>query len=550
MDNKQDLKIDLMMVDMPEANSPVIREQRNKDWVTFGEDNDYFTYLIELYKKSAIHKSLVDGITRRIIGGGFDVLTSSVEGKAKAKNLLSDKELFKFTLDFKLLGNAAFWVTTNKAGVPIKLEHLPFQKIRPQKSEETIEGWWFSKDWENYRKKDNEPEFYEAWTPEKKAGIYIYVLQEYFPDMFYFGLPDYIGGLKAIEQDIEIADYHLSNIKMGFSASTIISWNTGIPTPQQQDELNRKFKQKFTGSKGGKFVLLFGNRKDEHPEITAAPIPDADKQYEFLSKETRNNIIVAHRVTSPMLLGIRQETGLGNNADEITVANDLFDKVVIAPYRRSIIEFLEPLFVDSGVGGRLKFEPFQLKEIDKILDENHVPSILSYLDNEGESEEELLKDCILVDEEELEGDDELKVKTELLSDWGVTPNNLSKYDVKSKEENGVWLVRYQYALARKYGGEPDIIDTSRNFCKHMMSSAKEGNRVYKREVLEKLNNSEFGSYNIFWYKGSYNCRHVWKRKLYFKSNETEKVRPVGNVPYVVRRLNDSRATSANTPVKK
>lgn len=502
MDNKQNLKIDLMMVDMPEANSPVIREQRNKDWVTFGEDNDYFTYLIELYKKSAIHKSLVDGITRRIIGGGFDVLTSSVEGKAKAKNLLTDNELFKFTLDFKLLGNAAFWVTTNKAGVPIKLEHLPFQKIRPQKSEEVIEGWWYSKDWENYRKKDNEPEFYEAWTPERKAGVYIYVLQEYFPDMFYFGLPDYIGGLKAIEQDIEIADYHLSNIKMGFSASTIISWNTGIPTPQQQDELNRKFKQKFTGSKGGKFVLLFGNRKDEHPEITAAPIPDADKQYEFLSKETRNNIIVAHRVTSPMLLGIRQETGLGNNADEITVANDLFDKVVIAPYRRSIIEFLEALFVDSGVGGRLKFEPFQLgkQEIDKILDE--------WLENYGEE----------INDKEWELAEENKVddKLELVSTGTARPNAYSEQD-GTLQDGRRYRVRYSYEPKRA-GSD------SRLFCQKMTSV----NKVYRKEDILQMGqmavNAGFGpngsnTYSIWQYKGGPNCHHFWMRKVFLSKGK-------------------------------
>lgn len=192
----------------------------------------------------------------------------------------------------------------------------------------------------------------------------------------------------------------------------------------------------------------------------------------------------------------------------------------------------------------------------KILTEEESDWLNAELDNLGESEEDLLGDgFICVDEQDCEGDDELSVKmaqVELMSAWGVNPDNLSKYDVQAKDKSGVWLVRYQYDLARplKQRGEPAIIDTSRKFCNHQIDNAKNGNRVYKREVLENLNNPEFGSYNVFWYKGSYNCRHVWVRKIYFKSYDDGVTRPVGNVPYVAKRVNDSRATKQNTPVRK
>ena len=119
-------------------------------------------------------------------------------------------------------------------------------------------------------------------------------------------------------------------------------------------------------------------------------------------------------------------------------------------------------------------------------------------------------------------------------------------------DRGMWLVRYQYSLAKQLErkGEPDLIDTSRNFCITQIDNAKNGNRVYKRELIENLSNPDFGSYNLFWYKGSYNCRHVWKRKLFFKSYDEPKARPVGNVPYVANRVNDKRATTKNRPVKR
>jgi len=192
----------------------------------------------------------------------------------------------------------------------------------------------------------------------------------------------------------------------------------------------------------------------------------------------------------------------------------------------------------------------------KILTEEESEWLNAELDSLGESENDLLNDGFnCVEEEDCDGDDELSVKfanVELMSAWGVNPDNLSKYDVQAKDKSGVWLVRYQYDLAKelKNRGESAIIDRSRTFCKHQIDSAKNGNRVYKREVLENLNNPEFGSYNVFWYKGSYNCRHVWKRKIYFKSYDDNKTRPVGNVPYVANRVNDTRATTKNRPVKR
>jgi len=137
-----------------------------------------------------------------------------------------------------------------------------------------------------------------------------------------------------------------------------------------------------------------------------------------------------------------------------------------------------------------------------------------------------------------------------MSAWGVSPDNLSKYDIKKKDGEGIWLVRYQYDIAQKFASQGKVIDTTRIFCKHMVDRTDSGNRVYKREVLEDLRNPEFGSYNIFWYKGSYNCRHVWKRKIYFKSYDSKGANPVGNVPYVVARTSDKRATTVNERVKK
>lgn len=113
-------------------------------------------------------------------------------------------------------------------------------------------------------------------------------------------------------------------------------------------------------------------------------------------------------------------------------------------------------------------------------------------------------------------------------------DSISKNDLKSKKNNGEWLVRY------KYEGPRD--EKNRDFCNEILMLDK----IYTEEQIKNsLRNNEFGTYNIFDFKGSYGCRHRWDRKIYFASNDDDEVRKVGFVPDVVKRLKDSDAIQLN-----
>tara|TARA_R110001632_G_scaffold20343_1_gene60999 strand:- start:173 stop:1909 length:1737 start_codon:yes stop_codon:yes gene_type:complete len=572
-------KYEFSIVNLQEENRPEAAIQRNKEWVGYGLDQrsptGYFSYINYLFKNSSLNYALITGISDRIYGEGLGTKSNEVVGLAKFKAVFNKEQQKRFILDVYEQGNGALQIVTDRAGRISSVEHLPVQTILPNKANEDgeIESYWYSSNWEEIRKQEYKPVEIEAWNPEEtKAGNFIYYYRSYCPDSYYFGVPTWLGGTKWAEMDIEIANYHLSNIKSGFSGATIVQFNNGIPDPSERMQIEKLFQQKFTGTHGEKIVFMYNDSKERAADIYNAELPDADKQYEQMATQIRDNILVAHKVTSPMLLGIRQATGLGNNADEIRTANELFQNTVIKPIQNDIIDFYEPILAYMEVSSRLYYKPFLSiseaevkKDLDlvkmekeespfKILNDEEAEWLNGELDKYGEDEKELLENGFeVIETEDCEGDDELKVKDgdyNLAKDWGVNADNLSKYDVKAKDGSGVWLVRYQYALSKKLKnqGEPNLIDTSRNFCIHQIDSAENGNRVFKREVLENLNNPQFGSYNVFWYKGSYNCRHVWQRKLYFKNNETGKAKKVGNVPYVVSRVNDKRATKQNKKV--
>jgi hypothetical protein len=83
---------------------------------------------------------------------------------------------------------------------------------------------------------------------------------------------------------------------------------------------------------------------------------DADKQWQELSVQSRENILAAHRVTSPLLFGIRDAGGLGSNADEMKSAYRIFNRNIIEPYQKIITDSLEEIFKGMGIIADLYIE--------------------------------------------------------------------------------------------------------------------------------------------------------------------------------------------------
>ena len=268
------------------------------------------------------------------------------------KLIFRDEDIRKVSLDLKLLGQAAFNVVWNKGKTEIKKAiHLPVQNIRPEKAVDgNITGYYYSDDWEQYRKDKYKPIRYDAFDGKRQASdSQIMVIHPYSPGFFYFSPVDYQGSLQWSEIDEEIGNYHLTNIQQGFAPSMMVNFNNGTPTKEEQDAIERKITQKFTSTSGKKFVLSFNDNQQQATTIDQIPISEAAEQYKFLSEECTKKILVGHRVTSPMLFGIKDKTGLGNNAEEIKVASQLFDNTVIKPKQNIIIDAIDEVLAVNGI---------------------------------------------------------------------------------------------------------------------------------------------------------------------------------------------------------
>ena len=54
---------DLTVVNLSNYTSPEIIESSNKEWVSFGSNNDYFSYLIQRYEGCPTNNAIINSIS-------------------------------------------------------------------------------------------------------------------------------------------------------------------------------------------------------------------------------------------------------------------------------------------------------------------------------------------------------------------------------------------------------------------------------------------------------------------------------------------------------
>lgn len=518
---------DVRIVNLSSHQSPEFQPfvSNGKGYVLNGKDNKNYQYVIDRYKYSPTNATIIDSYSNYIYGKGLTAKYTAQNANqfAEVLKLISKKDLKKLVKDFAVFHEASVEVILGKTGNKIvEVNHLPKNKVVPNKVNEEgeIGSYWFSYDWSDLRKYPaiELPAFVKD-TTEKKT---IFVIREYNIDEFYFARPSYFSGLNYAELEEEISIYCVNHIKNGLSAGHIINFNDGEADPEVKDAIERNIDRKLAGSNNaGKRVLSFNSNKENATTIEAIEISDAHQQYKFLSEEARRQLMVAHKVTSPILFGIKDNTGFGNNADEMSVAFDELMLNVITPMQEVILDGLMELLSQNGITLELEFLPLRPKVVEptvtKMSAQNNEVKVGHQLIDLGEDED--LSEYELIECKPVDYDEEDKLTYKFASTGTANPNRKSIYDTD------FYIFRYRYA------GNPN---PEREFCKNMMSA----NKIYRREDIEAMGevtvNAGFGMhptpnkpYSIWKFKGggllsaTYTggtCKHYWEKLTYKKKD--------------------------------
>jgi hypothetical protein len=115
---------------------PEIKEVANKGWVEYGDDNNYFQYLIDRYNGSPTNNAIINGIIDMVFGKGLGATNAAQKPDeyAMMMSLFSKQTVSRVCADFKMMGNAAFQVIYNKDHSKIvKVEHIPVETLRAER---------------------------------------------------------------------------------------------------------------------------------------------------------------------------------------------------------------------------------------------------------------------------------------------------------------------------------------------------------------------------------------------------------------------------------
>jgi hypothetical protein len=363
--------------------------------VEYGEDNDYFSYLIGRYNGSPTNNAAINGIAEMIYGKGLEATdSSSTEAEIKEMKALLRKDVIKkISYDYKMMGQAALQVIYSKDRSKIvQVEHMPIETLRAEKAnkEGEIAAYYYSSDWSKV-KSNGKPQRISAFG-KSKDGIEILYIRPYRAGFYYYSPVDYQGGLQYAELEEEIANYHINNIQNGLQPSMLINFNNGVPDKEQRDEIERAIYSKFSGSSNaGKFILAFNDSKELSASIEPVILNDAHQQYQFLSDESMKKVMVSHRIVSPMLVGIKDNTGLGNNAEELQTASLLMDNTVIRPMQVTILDELEKILEYNNINLDIYFktlQPLEFTDLTNAITDAEVEKETGVKSDAGQAVEE------------------------------------------------------------------------------------------------------------------------------------------------------------------
>lgn len=519
------MKLDLSVLNTGIYEYPEFAEKRGKNYIQAGADNQYFEYLFELFNTSAIHNAIVNGTADMIAGRGtyaedWEKNDGTKEAWLRLNDLFGGDLVYKSALDLKLYGQYYWCLTWNQARTRItSVQHMPAHTMRSGIADEKghVSEYLYKSDWTDKRQKEK---VYAAFDlKDRTAPQVVYQVKRYSPKYHYYGIPDYIGATNYVELDRQISSFHLNNVKNGMFPGWAINFRNGIPTDEEREAIERKVKAKFQGPEAaGNIIITFNEGADTTPELTALESNGNHDMFQYLSEELNNKILSGHRVTSPLLFGVRGGNGFGSNADELATAYDIFNRTVIAPFQQIITKSVEEVLSVSEQPLSVQITPQAPADFIDKEEMSHTcgsecvelsADVADWLISQGEEVD--AEEWELIDEREVDYDTEDQHNAL----WNFARVPSSNPASSSEQDGDIIKVRYSY--------EGTTADDSRDFCRKMWAAKK----VYRKEDIDAASNRAvnpgFGpggtnTYDIWLFKGGANCFHYWGRKTYLKKN--------------------------------
>jgi len=363
---------------------PTFKEARGKEWVLFGDEGEYKNrypeYLLNLYRRSAKNHAIINSKKDYVVGQGWAVDKEGLDtmGLARLQQFINEPNQYeslndileKVALDYELYNGFALEIVYNQLNDKIAaIYHADFARYR---SNEDGSCYYYSEDWSKHNPVVEKIEAFNWKEPSGKQLLYV---KGYSPDCKYYPLPTYLGSTGYIELDVEIANFHLNAVKNNFVGGTIVSFYNGTPTLEEQEEIERQIKDKFTGTDNANSIVLnFADSRDRGVEIQQLNGNDFDKRFDILNKTVQREIYAGHSVTDPALFGIKED-GIFTSRNQLVDSFELFQNTYVNGRQQFIERVFNDLASIQGLSNRLYIQ--DTEPISVQFSESTVTSVMT-----------------------------------------------------------------------------------------------------------------------------------------------------------------------------
>ena len=345
--------------------SPKETKYTGKEFVEWGDGNQYPEYLQALYDNVPTLKSIIDGCVDYAVGDGVSILPLTDNLPSGVMNLKGDtivEQVRDVSFDCFFVGGLALQVIRNGFGDPVEIHYIDMRFLRANK-ECTV--FYYSENWSKGGKKD--VIVYPAFMPDldwhvlndeernRHASSILYVKKSHKKT---YPVPCYAAAVKACEIERCVDDFHLNAINNGFTGSYIINFNNGVPEDAIKEEIEDSFNEKFSGHENaGRIGFSWNPNKESATTIEKVEVEDFGEKYKSLESNSRQKIFTAFRA-NPNLFGIPTES-LGFSQEEYESAFRLFNRTMIRPAQKLVADAYDKIYGRKGV---MTITPFSIEE--------------------------------------------------------------------------------------------------------------------------------------------------------------------------------------------
>jgi hypothetical protein len=140
------------VVNFSSYTTPVVKEVQGKDYVEYGDNNDYFGYLIDRYNGSPTNNAILNSLMDMTFGKGLDATDSAKKPSeyAAMRGLFTKSCLQKVVADYVMMGQCSFQVVYSQDhNTIVEVQHIPVETLRAARCNEDgeVEAYYYAKDW-------------------------------------------------------------------------------------------------------------------------------------------------------------------------------------------------------------------------------------------------------------------------------------------------------------------------------------------------------------------------------------------------------------------